>query len=839
MAIISDIELTAGFQVVIRWFARGSQRYPANENDFYETFKLTLEPNEQFFLEDPRFVLADINEIPGNLEYVIRDICHVKTLIPSFVGRTFFQPDYRELTNLSAAANAGDTTISVADASGVSVNANIQIGPIQSDVRIVTAKSGDDLTLNIALTKSFPNNESVNQANFVLAYPADTGASIIERIVDNDGNLLTDPIQVTQPIFFDESETVRRYYYTSTLDTPFNGARGSGNTTDMTIDIGGDTYTGGWWAFGDEDNKAADTAIAVDNMGFEIMPANGSGKVLRGHGFQISLAYGDGQDVSCLEPIENIFLANHSNFIGVGPLGTTSIRNLNGTVPKSGYYSWESSAADNHQRYVKFWDSVNLSFTAGIVGSGTSKGCPSDLMKMTDITTYASENNLACRQSGSDRTVWFETVSGDDFGTLVTGIWTNRYGVNSTPPSAIGATFIQHGDNNFYWSGSALTASTASCSDGRYCADPAALNTGSGTTADNTLCVYARSICTDATATNYIAPADRRATDREFSTAPTCTYPAGEPGGDDFDYSASYNVDLSGLTAPSLGYTLTTVSDEGNSGDGYTISWEFKVNDQYRWTSTVPTTLSDDTTGTFASSDVVIDASVSGTIEEVPDPVKGCNTEGAANYTPGSDGTVTCYYGPMNYRSGASSPAACANDTDDTEFYFTSDTTTPAVDATAYTDSSGTASTASKWYANAKTTIQLTDGVVVKTDVCKDPPELSNETIGLGSARAGDLEVNGQTTVGVGDSLSAFWSFDATVERSRTVTISLLGISDGDSVIVTSNTSGKQTVTFPNAGYYFVSMRVTDTATKETLAYAISKGVTVSSTQGSAGGFGT
>ena len=62
-------------------------------------------------------------------------------------------------------------------------------------------------------------------------YPDSTGSNVVARILDNDGNLISDPIEVIQPIFFDTSETVRRYYYTSTLDTPFNGARGSGQTT--------------------------------------------------------------------------------------------------------------------------------------------------------------------------------------------------------------------------------------------------------------------------------------------------------------------------------------------------------------------------------------------------------------------------------------------------------------------------------------------------------------------------------------------------------------------------------------------------------------------------------
>ena len=84
MAIIADRVLEGAYQVTIRWYVVGSQRYPADENEYFSTYYEQLEPGQEFVLADPAFDVDLINEDVTDIEYVIRDFCHIQSLIPQF-----------------------------------------------------------------------------------------------------------------------------------------------------------------------------------------------------------------------------------------------------------------------------------------------------------------------------------------------------------------------------------------------------------------------------------------------------------------------------------------------------------------------------------------------------------------------------------------------------------------------------------------------------------------------------------------------------------------------------------------------------------------------------------
>ena len=358
MAIITDIELTAGFQVRVRWYAQATQRYPANENEYYSTFFTSLEPNSTFQLSDPRFDVMNINDDPANLQYVIRDVCHTQTLVPQFVDFIYINPDYRVSTVLAARVDGGSETITVdANPDGnfsndtISAGTLIQIGPIQSDVYYVQSVSGTTITLGTGpdasgrfypatTTKTFPIDSIVALYENVVSgtYPDTSPETALARILDNTGSLFTGTIQVTTPLYYDIGETVRRFYYDSALQTPFNGARGSGDTENIVVidprDITKEIEAG-WWAAGDTDNEAAEEACLIDSEGFLIAKRD------REHAFDAVLYYAERETAACTTLDEGFYLANHPDFTDVG---FTSIRNSDGanSIPKEGFYAWSS-----------------------------------------------------------------------------------------------------------------------------------------------------------------------------------------------------------------------------------------------------------------------------------------------------------------------------------------------------------------------------------------------------------------------------------------------------------------------------------------------------------------
>ena len=379
MAVIQDAELEAGFQVMVRWYVSASQRYPADENEFYSTFFQSLEPNEEFELSDPNFDLAAVNDIEDDLEYIIRDICYVQTLTPQFVSFHYYFPGYVRRAALTADADVGATTLTVDDASALSAGVEIQIGPEQRDVYTIdtvtiNAGSGDLITLTTALTRSFLSGTDINESTSGAEpnYPDNTAANGLARVIDNSGEFLGDPLEVNTPLYFDTGETVLRYYYTNDLEVPFNGARGFGETQDRApITHNGNQVVGRWWALGDFDETAADRACLIDNQGFVIDCRE------REHAFDLELSFANSESGACTATTTTTFYGDHPNFRRqTSPdAGTDSIITVTGQSPAEGYYAWTSTiSGDNGQRFVKFWDGTE--FLEGIVSSTTVDNCP-------------------------------------------------------------------------------------------------------------------------------------------------------------------------------------------------------------------------------------------------------------------------------------------------------------------------------------------------------------------------------------------------------------------------------------------------------------------------------
>ena len=717
MAVIADIELRAGFQVRVRWYAQATQRYPANENEYYSTFFTSLEPNSNFELSDPRFDINAINDDAGNLQYIIRDVCYTETLVPQFVDFIYINPDYITSTVLSSRVDGGANIIHV-DANPdinfsdttLAAGNKIQIGPIQSDVYTIEGVYSDAagttadvngryIRLTTQTTKTFAAGLIVALSDTVSGtYPDSTATTALARILDNTGSLNTGTIQVTTPLYFDLEETVRRFYYDASLQTPFNGARGSGDTTNLTVidprDITREIEAG-WWAAGDMDNEAAEEACLIDSQGFLIAKRD------RAHAYTQVLYYAERETDACTTQDEGFYLSNHPDFTDTG---FTSIRNDNAglTLPQEGFYAWSTPTiiftntlvsifwGDNQYRpgynvladdedsiffpdtglgiAGDIWidaqiDGEAISFqltdairdqngstipgitdvwaidratitnpSSNLVGDGALNGlaelitypsssprrfavnrfvrywngtefdagrvhptllidnCPSQLSDSINIMHYSTQQDAACNSNpfqdaagNTVHTVYYLTVSGSDFvAGNVTAIFTDPFGNNSDTPSALGVRYIRLNDVVYFWNGNSLSIENDPCTS-KYCSDPSALNFGTGTIPDNSLCVYPQTICDDPGALNYTPPSNRN--DGDIIDNGICQYPVPDTYfvGTDLVSSgatpaAAYNINVSGgnlnyLTTDSYNVTVTVTLNPGWEGSIPTVSF--------------------------------------------------------------------------------------------------------------------------------------------------------------------------------------------------------------------------------------------------------------------------
>ena len=811
MAIIQDVENEAGFQVLVRWFARASQRYPAAENTYYSTFFNTLNPNEGFILQDDAFNINNINDVAADLEYVIFDVCHVQTLLPQSVGTRYFNPDYIEKATLTSDANIGDTTLSVDDISGLGVNANIQIGPIQSDFYNISSLSGTTVTLNVPLTKNFLAGEDVSDANAIANYPDMIGANVVARILDNNGSLRTDSIQVTHPIYYDEAETVRRYYYDSFFAEPFNGARGSGSTTNQTTTINDVVYEAAWWAFGDEDNSAATEGVLIDSQGFVVV-IDGREQVLgRDHAFELYLSIGEGARTSCTNPETSLYFGNHPNYSSSDiTMATTSIRTAEGGLPGAGYYTWTSTVPANvNQRYVRYWNGT--AFESGRVATGFVDNCPRTVTDFISVEIFGTLQDLVCNNGGVSRTLWFYSNNDTFTPGNLTAVYTNEYGPDSDFPSALGASYIKANDKNYVWNGTTLTEDSGTpCDMGRYCGDPLALNGVSRDgIRDDSLCVYRSRFCNEPTASNYLMIGDVT-----YNNV-TELYQADQTAQDTFSVCnfnaprfATYAIELN-ITGPREGRTMLVNPDNGFEGETWNISYSITLTDGYEWI-TEPTNLTGSNTGVWGD-DVTLPVTITGEVRKLEVTPVGCNRPTADNYTADSDGTATCFFGPFTYSISADDLGVCSGFEPDVirqvTFYSTATDPPEAVGSSFYELTGGdyVVSNETGWLSGSGVNkIRIVRGIVtVGSTACPTVPSLFGKpriTRIPRSVFRGNEEFTATalwSVVGTfPDGLEYQWSGDALVGDTERKDSFGLGTNEGTRVdLFTLNTAGQQRVT--------------------------------------------
>ena len=656
MAVIQDAEFEAGFQVMVRWYVSASQRYPADENEYYTSFYQVLEPNQLFELMSEDFDLNLVNDPNEELEYIIRDVCYVQTLTPQFVGFHYYFPGYRRRAALTVAATIGQVQITVDDTTLFTQGNTYQLGPEQGDDYVLASiDSSTTLTFTTPLERNFEIGTDVNEQVTSLGtpYPDNNAASGIARVLDNEGLPVTDPLEVTTPLYYDTGETVLRYYYSDSLEQPFNGARGFGETVDRApLTHNGQEVVGRWWSLADEDETAATRACLIDNQGFVIDCREAD------HAFDLQLSYSEfGETDACVTLETETYYADHPNFrtqTSPTPAGTTSILNPDSTNPPLGFYAWTSTiAGDASQRFVRHWD--GMAFSTGVVSSGTVDNCPVAISTSVEATLYSTEQAMACRVGGTSVTLYYAPITGTGFtSNNVSGIWTDPFGPSSSTPSELSTTFLVANGNQFLWNGTSLVANTTDCTGSAYCGDVTALNyrepeeRQTGDFRNDAVCQFPMQVCTDPDANNYVAP-----NPPAIISGGTCNYN---------QYTAQFvttaNITNQNGDITSSGYTLNETTVTANNGEDWAITSSINLDSGSSWiTQPSPNSFSDN--GTFMGQNVNTPITYTGQLEDSSLVEPGCNTPGALNYLEGSDGTETCYTSIGTFYTGADDSSAC------------------------------------------------------------------------------------------------------------------------------------------------------------------------------------
>ena len=118
---------------------------------------------------------------------------------------------------ITADANEGDTTIEVNDVAHLSTGIPIQIGPLQWDVRNITDITGNTVTLDVGLDRGYASGTAVSTSSALMDYPDGDPSTTIARIYDTNGDTRADAVVVQHELYFDTSETVKRYYLHSRI----------------------------------------------------------------------------------------------------------------------------------------------------------------------------------------------------------------------------------------------------------------------------------------------------------------------------------------------------------------------------------------------------------------------------------------------------------------------------------------------------------------------------------------------------------------------------------------------------------------------------------------------
>ncbi|MCH9665590.1 MAG: hypothetical protein K0U41_07035 [Gammaproteobacteria bacterium] len=684
--------------VTIRWYARGSERYPANPNDFYEQrIDTGLIPGQPVSLTNPQFLVDSIAE--PDLQFSIAEFCYNRTLVPQTTTNRYFR---------------GTAT--------------------------VLALSGQTAT-DVPALAGFP-------------YPGNSAATGVARIVDVDGNQGTGTLEVLDQVYYSrlDAPLSRQYYVEDTLNIVLDGTNGIGDSTTAqraqldSVIIDGERRYGLWWAFDDNDGEALNDGSAASQA--ILIDINGRDLAIRiaPFLFTLNLGYGVNNDVvACgnitLDPLP--YLTNNDDFEDV-----TTFVDINGNVPLAGIYAWDDPG---NKTISRRWNGSAFDLTYS--GDGVD-ACPSTTGSLPSIVARYTDGDVqdgVCNRGSFDT---FYLRGGTDLANLAAEYDAANpnaqqiYRIADGSSGIVSSGFFQ-GPNvdvpgsviNYEWTtgtSNRLQVTQVGCDEP--CGDSRADNFG-----EPGDCRFP-SFCGDESASNFDARAIGSVFGRDDSL---CIFPQPPT-----TYTVSVVINTDNLNAPQGALTAITASPlvagvagtSGEEGDTFGFAGgsipTITDTDVYRLVNGVAITQVITTSGVAVSingegiigtSNVVITLTYTGDVETIPTMVlpDGCTMVGADNFDASSNGLGQCYFEGAEYvvratesdacdlYNGASDPSTLSRQ----RFYHTDPGLSTAVGATLYILSGGnyTQSSASRWYtADGLRSFRTINGVIAELSIC-DP----------------------------------------------------------------------------------------------------------------------
>ena len=346
---------------------------------------------------------------------------------------------------------------------------------------------------NITFTYYAPNNLMITD------YPNASASTALARIFDLSGNPGTGTVEVTEPIFYDRTSTVRTYYTDEVL-TPLDGTNGT------TVPL--------WWAFGTEDNSAATQSCLISKEGLVLECRD------RAHPFEFDLGYNEtGELDACVETNLNLFLTDTGDAVRVSRdfENVTSMRTLTGAIPPSGYYTHleqdGTATEDDDQNLVRYWNALTETFEARWPSNtpDTADNCPISLTAIP-IRFSTNEQTAVCG-SGVFTTAYISTSAAAFSALTDIIVWRGAFGTDAFEAGW----FTDSNNATWYWDGvSTIVQDHTACL--AVCSDPDASNTGA-----NGDCYYP-TVCTNSSANNYNS--NPNAKFNTSNTAPVCDFRA-------------------------------------------------------------------------------------------------------------------------------------------------------------------------------------------------------------------------------------------------------------------------------------------------------------------------
>ena len=707
--IYGNRERQAAPQVTVRWSARGSERYPANPNDFYErVYPNGLEPGATVNLTNSDFTTVSNGD--ASLEYSILEFCYNKTLVPQTIAVSYYRGTTESLSGTTQ-----------------------------------TATTVPDCT------------DTTTTPNTIISYPYSNAAYGIASIFDTTGNVCTGTIEVRDEIYFDRTQPQLRFFKEDTLETPLDGTNG---ITDITlldsIVVDGITRRGLWWAFGDADNTAADEALLIDSQG-RVWDSRSAD-----YPFNIDLFYSPNSEViACSSQTSIRYHSDNDDF-----RDATDFRNIDTSAVATGFYTWldhNDTLADDtdDQRIVRYWNETSETFENRFID-------PTDNVTMISVDNCpvvlpggmfrysTNEQTLVCSQAPFGQ--YYLDIrggigTGTNFSTGVVGVYTDPFG------TAAGATLVPSGffqnTDGTSWTWNAVTQTTTQNNNpcDSICSDTDASNTGAFGD-----CSYP-TVCVNSSATNFVASPNPKF--NTSTTSPICQF-AGQGGctnrlATNYDSNALFDdgscvtcADLSGReqSRSCSGTTLNVITFTG-SGTGNSCGTT--VTSTPNSSSCVARGCTDSTAINYDSMASQDDGSCMRCIDVQGDDtgaattclgtnsigtrytgagnangnISNCTTESYTVEANASQCAVTC--SPERYVTGSSDTAACSS---------TSTSVLYSDGSTIYNDSSCTSIVSTLWVRTGPsdpTSQRISNGVLANTFTCVTNPPITSGGIILGS----------------------------------------------------------------------------------------------------------